>query len=221
MACLGTAQVAHFPCLRYAKSMRSLLRIVAFLVVSLTFFTASILLYPRFSRTKNFDGLLRQEATSLGSARRFAFAAIPRAALEIKSAIASEDARPIIIERYLKYYHSPMAGQGDYIVKTADHFGIDPYLVVAIAQQESNLGKLMPDNCHNAWGWGIHKAGTLCFDSWNEGINTFISGLSEKYFAYGLRTPEAIMTKYNPQSPGGAWAKGVNQFLDELTSGRW
>jgi hypothetical protein len=110
---------------------------------------------------------------------------------------------------------------GDYIVKVSDRFEVDPYLIVAIAQQESNLGKIMPPNCHNAWGWGIHSAGTLCFDSWNEGINTFVSGLSEKYLAYGLHTPEEIMTKYNATSPNGAWAKGVNQFLEELQSGNW
>ena len=132
-----------------------------------------------------------------------------------------EDARPLLINKYLKSYNSPMAGLGEYIVKTADHFDVDPYLVVAIAQQESNLGKLMPPNCHNAWGWGIHSAGTLCFDSWNEGINTFISGLAENYLAYGLKTPEQIMTKYNATSPGGAWAKGVSQFLDELQHGEW
>jgi hypothetical protein len=29
------------------------------------------------------------------------------------------------------------------------------------------------------------------------------------------------MTKYNATSPGGAWAKGVNQFLEELQTGSW
>lgn len=110
---------------------------------------------------------------------------------------------------------------GDYIVKTADRFNVDPYLVVAIAQQESNLGKITPPSCYNAWGWGIHTASTLCFDSWQEGINTFTEGLSEKYLAYGLKTPEEIMTRYNATSPGGAWAKGVTQFLEELESGNF
>jgi len=200
--------------------MQRFLRLLAFLCISIIFFAASILLYPTFSEDRTKSGLLRQEMLSFDT-NSFIFAAIPQTTLEIKTAIASEDARPILIEQYLKHYKSPMAGHGDYIVKTADHFGIDPYLVVAIAQQESNLGKLMPPSCHNAWGWGIHSKGTLCFDTWQEGINTFTQGLSEKYAAYGLRTPDQIMTRYNPTSPGGAWAKGVNQFLEELHSGSW
>ena len=178
------------------------------------------MLYPTYHYSYNTSGVLRQEMPQI-NINHFTFGAIPQTILEIKTAIASEDARPTLIENYLKYYKSPMVGNGDYIVKISDHFGVDPYLVVAIAQQESNLGKLMPPNCHNAWGWGIHTAGTLCFDSWQEGINTFVKGISEKYHAYGLWTPEEIMTKYNATSPGGAWAKGVSQFLDELHSGNW
>lgn len=201
--------------------MKSLLRVVAFFCATSIFFIISVIIYPKFGRTKALGSLLRQEVTTLASGGSFIFAALPHATLEIKTAIASEDARPLIIEKYLSHYKSPLAGSADYIVKTADHFGIDPFLIIAIAQQESNLGKLMPPNCHNAWGWGIHSAGTLCFDSWNEGINTFTLGLAEKYVAYGLVTPEEIMTKYNATSPGGAWAKGVNQFLRELNSGKW
>lgn len=199
---------------------RTILKLSLYFPISILFLVSLIMAYPKISRTQHISGLIRQELTSFKT-DGVTFAALPKAAFEIKTAIATEDARPILIERYLSHYNSPMAGLGDYIVKISDRFNLDPYLVVAIAQQESNLGKLMPPSCHNAWGWGIHSAGTLCFDTWEEGINTFVSGLSEKYLAYGLHTPEEIMTKYNATSPGGAWAKGVNQFLDELHSGAW
>lgn len=176
--------------------------------------------YTQITKTRGIQGLVRQEITDFKN-QPFAFSALPKVAFEIKTALAKEDARPMLIDRYLAHYNSPMAGMGDYIVKVSDSFDLNPYLVVAIAQQESNLGKLMPENCHNAWGWGIHSAGTLCFDTWTEGINTFVSGLATKYLAYGLHTPEEIMTKYVPHSPGGAWAKGVNQFLSQLDSGSW
>ncbi|KKU45384.1 MAG: hypothetical protein UX62_C0036G0004 [Microgenomates group bacterium GW2011_GWA2_46_7] len=200
--------------------MKSLLKVILWFpaTIACLFFTIST--YGQFSRTRGFQGLIRQEITDFKN-KPVTFAALPKVAFEIKTALAKEDARPLIIERYLQSYNSPMQGMGDYIVKTSDRFNLDPYLVIAIAQQESNLGKLMPPNCHNAWGWGIHSAGTLCFESWNEGINTFISGLAEKYLAYGLRTPEEIMTRYNATSPGGAWAKGVNQFLEDLQTGSW
>jgi len=200
--------------------MKSLLKVVLWFPATILCLVFTINIYSQLTTTKGMNGLVRQELTDFKN-QPITFAALPKVAFEIKTALAKEDARPMLIDRYLVHYKSPMAGMGDYIVKISDRFDVDPYLIVAIAQQESNLGKIMPPNCHNAWGWGIHSAGTLCFDSWNEGINTFVSGLSEKYLAYGLRTPEEIMTRYNATSPGGAWAKGVNQFLAELQSGSW
>jgi len=200
--------------------MKTLYKVILWFPATIICLVVTISIYSNIQITKTFPTLVRQEIADFKN-RPITFAALPRVAFEIKTALAKEDARPIVINQYLLRYDSPMTGMGDYIVKVSDRFELDPYLVVAIAQQESNLGKLMPLNCHNAWGWGIHSEGTLCFDSWNEGINTFVSGLAEKYLSYGLRTPEEIMTKYNATSPGGAWAKGVNQFLEELQSGNW
>lgn len=200
--------------------MKSLYKVVLWFPAAIFTLLFTIHLYSGLNTTKGIKGLIRQEITDFKN-QPITFAALPKVAFEIKTALAKEDARPLVINHYLEHYESPMAGMGDYIVKVSDRFELDPYLVVAIAQQESNLGKIMPPDCHNAWGWGIHSAGTLCFDSWNEGINTFVSGLAEKYLAYGLKTPEEIMTKYNATSPDGAWAKGVNQFLEELQTGSW
>ncbi|NCN41417.1 hypothetical protein GW916_09240 [bacterium] len=198
--------------------MKSLLKVVLWFPITVLTLVFTITTYSKLTQTRGIHGLIRQEMTGFKN-QPITFATLPKITFEIKTALAKEDARPLVINKYLTRYDSPMAGMGDYIVKVSDRFDLDPYIVVAIAQQESNLGKLMPPNCHNAWGWGIHSEGTLCFDSWNEGINTFVSGLAEKYLAYGLRTPEEIMTKYNATSPGGAWAKGVNQFLKDLQMG--
>lgn len=200
--------------------MKSFYKIILWFPAAILTLVFTISSFYNINSAKGIRGLIRQEITDFKN-QPITFAALPKTAFEIKTALAKEDARPMVINRYLAHYNSPLAGMGDQIVKVSDQFDLDPYLVVAIAQQESNLGKLMPPNCHNAWGWGIHSAGTLCFDSWNEGINTFVSGLAQKYLAYGLRTPEQIMTKYNATSPGGAWAKGVNQFLEELQTGSW
>lgn len=200
--------------------MKSLLKVVLWYPAALICLGVAIFSYSKLTHTIGGKALLRQEFASFRE-EPITFAALPKVAFEIKTAMASEDARPLVINRYLHHFDSPMEGMGEYIVKVSDRFNLDPYLVVAIAQQESNLGKLMPPDCHNAWGWGIHSEGTLCFDSWNEGINTFIEGLSSNYLAYGLRTPEEIMSKYNPQSPDGAWAKGVSQFLEDLQTGSW
>jgi hypothetical protein len=126
------------------------------------------------------------------------------------------DARPVVIHQYLERWNSPLVDYSNEIVTSADSNGIDPMLVVAIAQQESNLGKHVPDNCYNAWGWAITGAYTRCFDSWDSGIKQFTNEFAQKYIRQGLTTPEKIMVLYNHDSPDGSWARGVNQFLDEL-----
>lgn len=200
--------------------MKSLLKVILWFPAAAISLAFSITTYSRISTTRGMHGLIRQEIEGFKN-QPITFAALPRVTFEIKTALAKEDARPLVINKYLTRYNSPMVGMGEYIVKVSDRFDLDPYLVIAIAQQESNLGKITPPDCYNAWGWGIHSAGTLCFDSWEQGIDTFVEGLSNKYLAYGLRTPEEIMTKYNATSPGGAWAKGINQFLNQLQSGNW
>jgi len=192
------------------------------LILCLVFFIfAPVTLFSVFFLTDTFKtGLVLGDFVSRPSpeGRLYAESENPNPKVILPN-IKGENSISIVIEKYLRRYNSPLLPYAGIIVSSAEKSGIDPKLIVAIAQQESNLGKSSPENCFNAWGWGIHSEGTLCFDSWNEGINTFVSGLAEKYLAYGLRTPEEIMTKYNATSPGGAWAKGVNQFLKDLQMG--
>lgn len=200
--------------------MKSLIKLLAWFGVAVPTLLFLVFTLQSYTQTKGAPGLIRQEITYLTEGS-VSFASLPKISLEIKTAFAREDARPLVIHKYLERYGSPMDPYVHHLVDVADAHNVDPYLVVAIAQQESNLGKLMPPSCHNAWGWGIHSEGTLCFDNWEEGINTFISGLAENYLAYGLKTPEEIMTKYNSTSPEGAWAKGVSYFLSQLHSGNF
>lgn len=143
----------------------------------------------------------------------------------INTAVKTADARPIIVDNYLRRYSSPMEGYGTFITAKADELAslhhLNPtyltFLIVAIGQNESNLGKKMPPDCHNMWGWGIHKGGTLCFDSWEEGISTVMTGIATDYMVgQGLKTPQEIMSRYTPHSPNGAWAQSVSTFLEQL-----
>jgi hypothetical protein len=129
--------------------------------------------------------------------------------------VKSEDAIPEIIKSYLKRYNSPLLPYADYLVTVSREYGLDPRLLVAIAQQESNLCKKIPDNSHNCWGWGIHSRGTLRYLSYKEAIDAVTIGLSKNYLGKGLSTPEEIMAIYTPLS-NGSWAAGVQQFLDEM-----
>lgn len=138
--------------------------------------------------------------------------------MSVNSETVSEDARPLIIKRYLEKYKSPLAPYSDLIFQLSEDYGFEYYWIVAIAQQESNLCKKIPENSHNCWGYGIHKNGTLRFDSYELSLKSYAEYLKRVYFDKGLNTAELIMKKYCPSS-NGSWAYGVNHFIAELESG--
>lgn len=156
---------------------------------------------------------------ALSQAPSHLYAALPQDSGSVLGTTSSQDACATILDLYLEKYDSPMAGLGEFICSTSDEYGLDWRLLVAIAQQESNLGKKAPQDCYNPFGWGIHSRGTLCFRSWEEGIVTVAAGIKEKYLEQGYTTPEEIMAKYTPHSQG-SWAFGVNQFIQELEEGQ-
>ncbi len=137
----------------------------------------------------------------------------------IASTIISDDSLPIMIENYLRRYQSPLLPFKDKIIDCSRKYGVQPQLIIAIAQQESNLGKKSPENCFNAWGWGIHAQGTTCFADWEEAIETVVKGIAKAYCAKGYcEDPCVMMKKYTPKS-NGSWCAGVKQFLGELETG--
>jgi hypothetical protein len=135
---------------------------------------------------------------------------------EIEGQVIAADARVEIIKNYLRFYKSPLEPYAQLIVNESDKNNLDWRLLVAIAQQESNLCKVIPENSYNCWGWGIHSKGTLKFDSYEQAISVIASGLKKNYIEKGYTTVDEIMRKYTPKS-NGSWAFGVNQFMEELT----
>ena len=203
--------------------MKKLVLFISWFPITLLTIFTSLRMYEQLVRTKDLESLVKVQARQVLSSQTpfLAYAAIPQASTTIKTAVQIEDARPVMIDQYLTRYDSPLAGYGQFIVKAAERYDVDPYLFIAIAQQESNLGKKMPSSdCYNAWGYGIHSRGTLCFTSWEEGIETVLKGLSNKYLERGLTDPEDIMRTYTPFS-NGSWASGVDQFIEELTTGNF
>lgn len=138
--------------------------------------------------------------------------------ITVVSSTATGDARPLLVKKYLEKYHSPLVPYADMIVNLSDAYGFDYYWMVAIAQQESNLCKVIPENSHNCWGYGINSAGTLKFENYELALKSYAEYLKRAYFDKGLNTPELIMKKYCPHS-NGSWAFGVNQFIKEIESG--
>lgn len=143
------------------------------------------------------------------------FASLPDKIPSISSSIESADARPEIVAKYLKNYNSPLLPYANKLVEVADKYSLDFRLVTAIAQQESNLCKIIPPGSYNCWGWGIHSEGTLGFTSYEEGIESVSKGLREEYLNKGYSTVEEIMSKYTPLS-NGSWAFGVESFMQDM-----
>lgn len=143
------------------------------------------------------------------------FTALPDSTPSLSIKLDVSDARVSLIKNYLKKYNSPLVPYAEKLVSEADKNGIDFRLLTAIARQESNLCKFAPEDTYNCWGWGIHKAGTLGFESYDEAIEVVSLGIKQNYIDKGLTTPEEIMKKYTPHS-NGSWANGVRTFLDDI-----
>ncbi len=186
---------------------KNLIFIVVFFTVTPVTIGASLYSLPSFNKN------VVSDQSSIYGARMYA--SLPADFPSVSGSPGISDARSEIIRQYLLKYGSPIVSYADYIVKTADEFNIDYRLTTAIAQQESNLCKVIPPKTYNCWGWGIHKKGTLGFSSYEEGIKAVTMGIAQNYIAKGLDTPEKIMSKYTPHS-NGSWARGVEEFLNEM-----
>ncbi len=125
------------------------------------------------------------------------------------------DGRIANLKRFFRKYNSPLYDKAEYIVKVADIYRMDYRLIPAIAMQESGLCRVIPDNSHNCWGWGIYGNTVTRFGSYEEGIEVVSRGLRKNYLDKGYVTPSQIMEKYTPSSQG-SWARGVNFVLDAL-----
>src|SRR3989338_8846681 len=114
--------------------MKKLLIFSFWLTSTMVTLSSSLWLYVVFDQTRQASALLKQQVQVLGVAiekrqPRLAYAALPNVVSELRTAIKAKDARPVVIENYLKRYQSPMAGSGEFIVTKAhelgSQFGID------------------------------------------------------------------------------------------------
>ncbi len=131
------------------------------------------------------------------------------------SKLVLKDNRVANLKNFFRKYNSPLFDYADLIVEVSDKYQFDYRLLPAIAMQESNLCKYIPENSHNCWGWGIYGTTVTKFDSYEEAIKTVARGIKKYYLDQGLITASKIMEKYTPSSKG-SWAHGVNTFLKAL-----
>lgn len=132
-------------------------------------------------------------------------------------------ATPADIDKILKRYNSPHAGKGQVIFDTCKKYGVNPIMMLAIMQQESQFGssKLKPENTANPWSVhfthsakGINKLrhpdGKLpTFEqSLEGGIKTMIK------LAGNSSTP--LTTAGARYSESGNWTKLIKQHYNTL-----
>ena len=194
----------------------SRLNIKSAVVVGVFFiFTPVVLGTSLFSLSvlaENEDAQAKNNSTYQGAK---IFASLPSQKKSISPVLGISDARPEILTRYLQRYDSPLVPFVNQMIDIADKHGLDFRLTTAIAQQESNLCKKIPQDSYNCWGWGIHSRGTLGFATYMDALETVSVGIRAEYLDKGLFTPEQIMTKYTPLS-NGSWAEGVTKFMEEM-----
>ena len=161
--------------------------------------------------------------TILNPDEPYIFAALPSFDQQIKTSVKTADARAEIIRQYLHKFESPLEPYSDLIVSLSDQYQFDFRWLVAIAQQESNLCKHIPDNSFNCWGWGIYPEPSnpevlkvTRFDNYEDALRR-IAPQFTKIFLKGnhSKNPSEVMKTYTPPSDG-SWAFGISQFFDHL-----
>ena len=197
--------------------MKSLPRGAILIALPLLFFASSSLVLL-FSTSSLLVASSAKESISPSTAGPAIFGSIPPGGIVLGESVVPAEARLTILGDFLDSYHSPLVPYASFILETSEKYGLDWRLLTAISGNESLFGRVTPPNCYNAWGWGIHSRGTLCFSNWAEGIEAVAQGLKENYIDQGFVTVEQIMMKYAPVSVanGAGWNDSINFFMERL-----
>ncbi len=189
--------------------MRKYFTITAFFIIApFIFVFGLIFFFILYSSTSH---------TTLAYGKNVTFAALPSAQNVLSAAITEDSAkRAEKVREFFVRYKSPLADYSVDVVNAADDYGLDYRLLPAISMKESGACRVIPDNSHNCWGFGIYGTTVTRFKDYNEGIYTVSKALGTRYRdKHGLVTPEEIMSMYTPSSDG-SWAKGVNFFMEQI-----
>lgn len=114
------------------------------------------------------------------------------------------------IENILKKYHSPLLGDVDSFLAVCIQFGLDCYLLPAVAGLESAFGKVVYPNSYNPFGWG---GGYIIFDSFKQAIMSVGKNLKQNYVDKGAITIDQIAPIY---ATSKTWAPRVKYFISQF-----
>ncbi len=189
----------------------------AFGFIALTIFNLYIsysLIITRLKATSTIK-ILNEISASYNPHNQFSKSSAPLVLGEFTTNINVSDGRSANLKSYFRKYNSPLYDYAETIVRVSDKYQFDYRLLPAIAMQESNMCKFIPENSYNCWGWGIYGDLVTKFSSYEEAIEIVAKGIKKEYIDKGLVKASTIMKKYTPPSKG-SWAHGVNTFLLDL-----
>jgi len=195
--------------------MRQFLLLALWPIATVSTLTISVLLFLILPLNPSQTGKVLGASTPELHTTYQQFSAVPASDTSVAQNVTVTDARIEILKQFLGRYDSPLVNHAKTLVETADKYHLDFRLLPAVAMQESGLCKVIPDESHNCWGYGIYGDKVLRFASYEEAIEKVGSGLSSDYVYDGLTTPELIMSRYTPSS-NGSWAVSVRHFMEEM-----
>jgi len=141
----------------------------------------------------------------------------------IQTQVTGEDARILIIERFIKRYRpdSPFLSYAHIIVEEADKNTIDFRLVPAIGMCESNLGRRLPSSdSFNAWGIAVYtnKNTGKHFADWGAAIAWVSTFIREKFYDRGVTDLWEIGAIWAPPSVQNnySWSRCVQGFMNKM-----
>lgn len=188
--------------------------VIFLLLASVNIYLASSILRTRIRASSN-KKILDEIGSSYNASNQFSKSSAPFVLGEFTTNINVSDGRSANLKSFFRKHNSPLYDYAETIVRVSDKYDFDYRLLPAIAMQESNLCRYIPENSYNCWGWGIYGNLVTTFDSYDQGIEIVAAGIKKEYIDKGLVTASAIMEKYTPPSKG-SWAHGVNTFLEIL-----
>jgi flagellum-specific peptidoglycan hydrolase FlgJ len=125
-------------------------------------------------------------------------------------------------------FEGGLKGKESTFVATANKYGLDPSLLMAISAHETGKGNsAMMREKNNPGGLYDSKKGEyMSFPTPEAGIDAMAKNLKEKYIDKGLTTIEAIQKEYAPvgaaNDPRGQnkdWVRGVTDFQNQIRKG--
>jgi hypothetical protein len=179
---------------------------------------AALFIFPNLTRLDGLNFLVSRSSKNVYNDQIIVPGESKRHSL-VLAAVKASDGRVAVVDKFLSKYGSPMTGHGKDFVAAADYYGLDWRLLPAIAFQESNLGKKIPKNSYNPFGWAMYtsKDYGVHFQDWSEAIFTVSAGIKKNYFDHGFTTPETIAVKYT-KNANPSWVFAVKSAMQELSS---